>query len=448
MRASTCPTWAPGSASRRPRGCRTRAATRCRRWAAASRSTARWPTATRTARRCVNPPSRRRATRGRRRPSSGSAACSPPAAGSIALARRRRRSGRRRHRLRIAAEQFERATAPSPAPSSRRWKPTRQGRLHRRGARRGRRRRTGAPPAAGAPIGAWAASRTGSTPTASAPISCCSPPPPCRRLRPPARPISRSPAWPTSPPARRSRSIRGANLETAVIATVGTAGATTAGAATERGRHRRSLSRARSASPPARRSPSTAARTRRRRSSPPPPAAEAAPRITVTAPLTLAHAAGAQVSGSGITLTAALTRAHAPGTAVASDPPTPGAPNRYSNRPVPTSPPAKPGTAQASGDRWWPGYGNGPDNSRYFASRQINKSNVNQLQVAWTYPFGDTGSSPIVVRGVDLRPRPQRIARRRRREDRQGAVGPREHERHDQPRHQLLGKRATAATSG
>ena len=89
-----------------------------------------------------------------------------------------------------------------------------------------------------------------------------------------------------------------------------------------------------------------------------------------------------------------------PGTAVATDPPTPGAPNRYSNRPVPTSPPAKPSTAQASGDRWWTGYGNGPDNSRYFEARQIDKANVGQLRVAWTFPFGDTGSSPIVVRGV------------------------------------------------
>ena len=56
-------------------------------------------------------------------------------------------------------------------------------------------------------------------------------------------------------------------------------------------------------------------------------------------------------------------------------------------------------TAQ-SGDKWWPGYGNGPDNSRYFASKQINKSNVTQLQVAWTYPHGETTFSPIVVRGV------------------------------------------------
>ena len=30
--------------------------------------------------------------------------------------------------------------------------------------------------------------------------------------------------------------------------------------------------------------------------------------------------------------------------------------------------------AQSSTDKWWPGYGNGPDNSRYFASTQINKS--------------------------------------------------------------------------
>ena len=56
--------------------------------------------------------------------------------------------------------------------------------------------------------------------------------------------------------------------------------------------------------------------------------------------------------------------------------------------------------AQSTTDTWWPGYGNGADNSRYFASRQITKSNVTQLQVAWTYPFGDTGSGPIVVRGV------------------------------------------------
>jgi hypothetical protein len=54
--------------------------------------------------------------------------------------------------------------------------------------------------------------------------------------------------------------------------------------------------------------------------------------VTVAVPLTFAHAAGAQVSGSGITLTAALTRAHAIGAQVTSDVPTPGAPNKYSGR--------------------------------------------------------------------------------------------------------------------
>ena len=56
--------------------------------------------------------------------------------------------------------------------------------------------------------------------------------------------------------------------------------------------------------------------------------------------------------------------------------------------------------AQSSTDKWWPGYGNGADSSRYFASKQINKSNVTQLQVAWTYPYSDSGGYPIVVRGV------------------------------------------------
>ncbi len=56
--------------------------------------------------------------------------------------------------------------------------------------------------------------------------------------------------------------------------------------------------------------------------------------------------------------------------------------------------------AQSAADKWWPGYGNGADNSRYFALTQIDKSNVTQLQVAWTYPYADAGGYPIVVRGV------------------------------------------------
>ena len=54
----------------------------------------------------------------------------------------------------------------------------------------------------------------------------------------------------------------------------------------------------------------------------------------------------------------------------------------------------------AADDKWWRDYAGGPDSSRYFASKDINKGNVNTLAVAWTYPFGETGSNPIVVRGV------------------------------------------------
>jgi len=56
-------------------------------------------------------------------------------------------------------------------------------------------------------------------------------------------------------------------------------------------------------------------------------------RITVAAPLRFAHAAGAQVAGTGITLTAPLTRDHASGAQAAGDLPTPGAPNKYYRKP-------------------------------------------------------------------------------------------------------------------
>ena len=53
------------------------------------------------------------------------------------------------------------------------------------------------------------------------------------------------------------------------------------------------------------------------------------PSISIKAPLTHAHAAGVQLSGSGITLTTALNQAHAVGAQVTDNVPTPGAPNRY-----------------------------------------------------------------------------------------------------------------------
>ena len=57
-------------------------------------------------------------------------------------------------------------------------------------------------------------------------------------------------------------------------------------------------------------------------------------------------------------------------------------------------------TAQSSTETWWTGFGSGADHSRYVPSTQITRDNVGRLRAAWTYPFGDTGSGPIVVRGV------------------------------------------------
>src|SRR5215470_1258660 len=51
----------------------------------------------------------------------------------------------------------------------------------------------------------------------------------------------------------------------------------------------------------------------------------------------------------------------------------------------------------------WTQYEGGADSSQYSSLKQINKSNVQQLQVAWSYPTeGRTGYSfsPIVVDGV------------------------------------------------
>ena len=124
----------------------------------------------------------------------------------------------------------------------------------------------------------------------------------------------------------------GANLETAVIATVGTAGATSVGAATDAGATVIPVVNATGF-----RDGQTFTIDRGTNSE---TAVVAAVRrgfggttITVAAPLTRAHSAGAQVSGTGITLAAALARAHAIGAQVTDNVPTPGAPNRYDRKP-------------------------------------------------------------------------------------------------------------------
>ena len=120
----------------------------------------------------------------------------------------------------------------------------------------------------------------------------------------------------------------GENLETAVISAVGTAGVTTVGAATGVGTtvipvaNVIGFSEGQTITIDSGANSETAVIASITRFG--------GTTITVTAPLTLAHAVGAQVSGTGITLTAALTKDHAGGTQVTDNVPTPGAPNHYS----------------------------------------------------------------------------------------------------------------------
>ena len=51
----------------------------------------------------------------------------------------------------------------------------------------------------------------------------------------------------------------------------------------------------------------------------------------------------------------------------------------------------------------WRDYGGSPDGAQYSALRQINRSNVKELQVAWTYRTGDDRKysfNPLVVDGT------------------------------------------------
>src|SRR5437899_10242058 len=65
-----------------------------------------------------------------------------------------------------------------------------------------------------------------------------------------------------------------------------------------------------------------------------------------------------------------------------------------------------PGLVRALGAQEWPGYGGGPESMRYSSLTQINRDNVTQLRVAWTFDVSDGIESselevnPIVVDGV------------------------------------------------
>jgi quinoprotein glucose dehydrogenase len=65
------------------------------------------------------------------------------------------------------------------------------------------------------------------------------------------------------------------------------------------------------------------------------------------------------------------------------------------------SPPAS--QRKSSRQQDWPVYGGTTENSRYSTLAQINRENVKQLQVAWSFDSGETGglqTSPIIVGGV------------------------------------------------
>ena len=96
--------------------------------------------------------------------------------------------------------------------------------------------------------------------------------------------------------------------------------------------------------------------------------------------------------------------------------------------------------AQSSTGKWWHGYGNGADNSRYFASTTDQQVQRQSAPGRVELPSRRDREQSDCRARRDLRPRPQRLDRRGRREDRARAVGPREHERHEQPRHDVLGK--------
>ena len=57
----------------------------------------------------------------------------------------------------------------------------------------------------------------------------------------------------------------------------------------------------------------------------------------------------------------------------------------------------------ADRDTGWTAYGGGPEQTRYSSLAQINKGNVKQLQVAWTFDSGESGglqTNPIVINGT------------------------------------------------
>ena len=70
---------------------------------------------------------------------------------------------------------------------------------------------------------------------------------------------------------------------------------------------------------------------------------------------------------------------------------------------VPSKPSDENASAQAAANYDWPVYGGAPENSHYSPLAQINRENVAQLKMAWSFDTQEEGglqTSPIVVHGV------------------------------------------------
>jgi len=128
-------------------------------------------------------------------------------------------------------------------------------------------------------------------------------------------------------PGQTIRIDSGANAETVILSTVGSAGATTLRASTTAGatvlpaQSVIGFSKGQTITIDEGANSETAVVSSSR--------VHGAVTITVVTPLARGHAAGAQISGSGISFTAPLTRPHANGAQISDHLPTPGAPNQY-----------------------------------------------------------------------------------------------------------------------
>jgi quinoprotein glucose dehydrogenase len=61
---------------------------------------------------------------------------------------------------------------------------------------------------------------------------------------------------------------------------------------------------------------------------------------------------------------------------------------------------AEPAEATHAG---WRAFGGAPDSAQYSSLSQINRSNVSELKIAWSYPTGDTHRyffNPLVAHGL------------------------------------------------